>query len=140
MRHYRGYNREVHKDFKNWHAKKQKIHNDRPYVYFQEREIWFCMLGANVGYEQDGSGGEFMRPVVVVKKFNNEICFAVPLTKGKKKDKPYYFTFSFRTGVNSTALLSQMRLVDAKRLRYKVGTVAAGDFAKLKAKIRRLLA
>ncbi|OGG63381.1 hypothetical protein A3C21_02930 [Candidatus Kaiserbacteria bacterium RIFCSPHIGHO2_02_FULL_59_21] len=128
------------KDFQKWHDKKEKIHTGRPYVFFQEREVWFCSLGANVGYEQDGSGDEFLRPVVIVKKFNTEICFAVPLTKGKKKEKPYYFTFSFRPRVQSTGILSQMRLIDAKRLRYKVGTISEKAFGVLKAKIRRLLA
>jgi mRNA interferase MazF len=128
------------KDFKKWHRQKQEIHDEHPYVYFQEREVWFCTLGANVGYEQDGSGKEFLRPVVVVKKFNNEILFTVPLTKGKKKERSYYFTFSFRKKIISTAILSQMRLIDAKRLRYKVGTISKENFKRLKAKIRRLLA
>lgn len=109
-------------------------------MFFQEREIWFCSLGVNVGYEQDGSGEEFLRPVIIVKKFNNEIFFAVPLTRGKKKDRPFYFKFSFRARIQSIAILSQMRLIDAKRLRYKVGTVSEADFKALKSKIRRLLA
>ena len=128
------------KYFWKWHGKKEAIHTGRPYVFFQEREIWFCSLGVNVGYEQDGSGDEFLRPIIIVKKFNTEILFAVPLTKGKKKEKPFYFSFSFRPSVQSTAILSQMRLIDAKRLRYKVGTVPAGTFRALKAKIRRLFA
>lgn len=130
----------MEKDFKSWHKQKSDIHSSRPYVFFKEREVWFCMLGANVGYEQDGSGPEFLRPVVVLKKFNNEILFAIPLTRGKKKEKPYYFAFSFRRKVHSTAILSQMRLIDAKRLRYKVGTVSEHDFKALKTKIRQLLA
>lgn len=130
----------VKKDFKRWHEQKSKIQSERPYVFFQEREIWFCALGANVGYEQDGSGDEYLRPVVIVKKFNNEIFFAVPLTRGKKKDKPFYHSFSFRSKVTSTAILSQLRLIDAKRLRYKVGNVLTREFKELKAKIRRLLA
>lgn len=128
------------KDFQKWHKQKSEMHAEKPYVFFQEREVWFCALGVNIGYEQDGSGEEFLRPVVIVKKFNNEIFFAVPLTKGRKKDKPFYFPFSFRRGVQSIAVLSQLRLIDAKRLRYKVGTVSRDDFKQLKTKIRRLLA
>ena len=128
------------KDFKKWHDEKSTIHEKRPYVFFQEREVWFCSLGVNVGYEQDGSGAEFLRPIVVLKKFNTEILFAVPLTKGKKKERPFYFALSFRPRVRSTAILSQLRLLDAKRLRYKAGTVSEDVFKKLKAKIRQLLA
>jgi mRNA interferase MazF len=128
------------KDFKKWHSKKGDIHERRPYVFFQEREIWFCSLGANVGYEQDGAGDDFLRPVIITRKFNNEIFFAVPLTKGKKAEKPFYFSFSFRARSSSTAILSQLRLVDGKRLRYKIGSISMRDFKDLKAKIRRLLA
>jgi len=30
-------------------------------------------LGKNIGYEQDGNGSGFSRPVLVVKKFNNQM-------------------------------------------------------------------
>ena len=41
--------------------------------------------------------------------------------------------------LSSIAILSQLRLVDAKRLRYKIGTVPEGAFGDIKEKIRRLL-
>lgn len=127
------------KDFKKWHGQKQEIENDRPRVFFNEREIWFCYLGENVGYEQDGRGDEFLRPVVVLKKFNNEVLWATPLTKTKKKSK-YYFSFVFNAEKDmSVAILSQIRLVDAKRLKYKIGDIKISDFEILKNKIRQLL-
>ena len=128
------------KDFKNWHGQKQKIENDRPRVFFNEREIWFCYLGENVGFEQDGRGEEFLRPIIVLKKFNNEVLWTVPLTRTKKKGE-YYFRFSFSSGDDtSSAILSQVRLVDAKRLKYKIGSMKVSDFEILKNKIRQLLA
>jgi hypothetical protein len=40
------------KDFWHWHAKKLVMHiGDEQRVYFNEREIWWCSLGLNVGYE-----------------------------------------------------------------------------------------
>jgi len=128
------------KDFKKWHGQKQRVENERPRVFFNEREIWFCYLGENVGFEQDGRGEEFLRPVVVLKKFNNEVLWTVPLTRTEKKNK-YYFPFSFLEGKNiSVAILSQIRLVDAKRLKYKIGDMKVADFVTLKSKIRQLLA
>ena len=128
------------KDFKKWHGQKQRVENERPRVFFNEREIWFCYLGENVGFEQDGRGDEFLRPVVVLKKFNNEVLWTVPLTRTEKKNK-YYFPFSFLEGKNiSVAILSQIRLVDAKRLKYKIGDMKVADFVTLKSKIRQLLA
>ena len=128
------------KDFKNWHGQKIKIENDRPRVFFSEREIWFCYLGENVGFEQDGRGEEFLRPVIALKKFNNEVFWAIPLTKTKKKGK-YYLSFSFRGESEiSSAILSQIRLIDAKRLKYKIGDMKISDFENIKNKIRQLLA
>ena len=116
------------------------VEHERPRVFFNEREIWFCYLGENVGFEQDGRGAEFLRPVVVLKKFNHEVCWAVPLTRTKKRNK-YYFSFSFQKEEDtSVAILSQMRLVDAKRLKYKLGDMNRADFETLKSKIRQLLA
>lgn len=126
------------KDYQKWHERKTYIENDRPRVFFKEREIWFCYVGENVGFEQDGRGDEFLRPVIIIKKFNNEVLWVVPLTKIEKKNR-YYFSFTLN-GKASVAILSQMRLIDAKRLKYKIGNVKIEDFKELKSKIRQLLA
>ena len=130
----------IKKDFKKWHTNKTYVHNEKSRVFFQEREIWFCYLGENVGYEQDGRGDEFLRPIIVLKKFNKEILWAIPLTKKEKKDRPYYFVFPAKKGVKSTAILSQIRLIDAKRLKYKTGHLREDKFQQLKTKIKQLLA
>ena len=128
------------KDFRHWHDTKQVLHNEQARIFFKEREIWFCYLGENIGFEQDGRGNEFLRPVVVLKKFNNTIFWAVPLTKTEKLPHMYYFAFSFQASTASTAILSQLRLMDAKRLKYKSGTMTQTDFISIKTKIRQLLA
>jgi mRNA interferase MazF len=134
------------KDYKKWSPLKKRINNTegkRP--FFHEREIWFCHLGENVGFEQDGRGEDFLRPVIILRKFNNEIFWAIPLTKAKvgrqrnKKAEKYYFSFSFAEGVTSVAILSQIRLVDAKRLRYQGGEISAVDFQSLKEKLTAIL-
>lgn len=101
-------------------------------------EVWSCYLGANVGYEQDGKGDDFMRPVVVIKKFGADTFWGIPLTTKVKKDKSYFFTFTFIEGVVSTAVLSQIRLIDARRLGYLVGNIHIDDFEKLKKKLKEL--
>ena len=130
------------KDFATWHAKKTEVNALERRPFFHEREIWFCYLGANVGFEQDG-GEEFLRPVIVFRKFNNEIFWAIPLTKARKertqKTVPYYYSFSFIAGLVSVALLSQIRLIDARRLSRHIGTVNEADFESLKKKLKALL-
>ena len=131
------------KDYKKWHIKKTMINKIEPRPFFHEREIWFCYLGANVGFEQDGQGDDFMRPVLVIRKFNNEIIWVIPLTKSnktiKKKAERYYFSFCFLPNTKSLAILSQIRLVDARRLAYKIGEIGAKDFLELIKKLKALL-
>jgi mRNA interferase MazF len=133
----------MQKDFKNWHNKKEVLDKGLIRPFFHEREIWFCSLGANVGYEQDGNGEDFQRPVIILKKFNNEIFWGIPLTKLKRKinknsDK-YYFIFSFIKDVKSAAILSQIRLIDGKRLSRVIGFIAKDEFKILTKKLKELI-
>jgi mRNA interferase MazF len=69
------------KDYSEWHEKKTDIElSSETRVFFHEREVWWCSLGANVGFEQDGKGIKFARPVIVFKKFNKEVFWALPLS------------------------------------------------------------
>lgn len=126
------------KDFQKWHSKKAQIDNIEKRPFFHEREIWWCAVGANIGFEQDGGGRDFLRPIIVFKKFNNEIFWAIPLTHTQKKVK-YYFQFNIKKGMSSTAVLSQVRLIDARRLSHKLGDISDIDFEKLKKKFKAFL-
>ena len=127
------------KDYAVWHTEKANLQENKTRPGFYEREVWFCSMGTNIGYEQDGRGSKFLRPVVVIKKFNKEILWAIPLTTKEKQGK-YYFTFALGEGGLSTAILSQLRLIDAKRLEYKIGNISKSDFGILKLKLTQLIA
>lgn len=60
----------VMKDYKNWHNLKLKIENNgtKKKKKFREREIWWCSLGENIGFEQDGKNEKFERPILVLRK------------------------------------------------------------------------
>ncbi len=132
------------KNYHKWMPLKRGINNsDESRLFFHEREIWYSHLGENIGFEQDGRGEQFLRPVIILRKFNNDIFWGIPLTR-TKKNLPFYFTFIPRleTEANSegsTAVLSQIRLVDAKRLRRMIGYISAEDFRLLKKKLKALL-
>ena len=113
--------------------------DEKPRPGFHEREIWDCYLGENVGFEQDGKGDQFLRPVVILRKFNNEVLWAIPLTSAIKKS-PYYFVISFGEDTKkSSVILSQTRLIDAKRLAYTIGEVSKEEFEELKKKLKELI-
>jgi mRNA-degrading endonuclease toxin of MazEF toxin-antitoxin module len=126
------------KPFDRWNRKKKLINQKSERPLFNEREIWMCVLGINVGSEQDGSGSEFLRPIMIIKKFDDRTLWSVPLSK-KRKTGNYFYSFSFRKDIISTAVLLQLRLVDSFRLEYKLGTASEKDFQKIKHSLRRLL-
>lgn len=128
------------KDFGKWHNKKSIVDQIEKRPFFHEGEIWWCTIGINVGFEQDGSGEDYLRPVIVYKKFNNEIFWAIPLTHTDKKTE-YYFQLTTESGSpKSTAILSQIRLIDARRLSHKLGNnVNKDDFVALTKKFKALL-
>lgn len=132
------------KDYNVWTLIKKGLHNtDNLRLFFHEREVWYCHLGENIGFEQDGCDDTFLRPVVIIRKFNNDIFWGVPLTR-TQKDLPFYFAFKLRSEIEtvdgkSSAVLSQIRLIDAKRLRRMIGYISAKDFVLLKKKLIALL-
>ena len=106
------------KDFDAWHPIKKEINNSKSPLY-KEGEVWWCSLGINVGHEEDGKKERFSRPVLIVKKFNNYIFWALPLTT-KIKDIVYYHKVHFK-GKEQCVMLAQLRLLDSKRLTDKMG-------------------
>ncbi len=120
----------MQKDFQKWHSVKTDLQEQKSNVFFHEREIWWCAAGVNLGFEQDGSGERFLRPVVVIKKFNLDACIAVPLTARQKKGK-YYFPVGNIEEKEAVAILSQLRFIDRKRLAQKAGVLDEEIFKKL---------
>ena len=138
----------MEKDFDRWNEHKKALDgNPAPRVYVHERELWFIHLDTNIGFEQDGRGDESLRPVLVLRKFNNEVVWALPLTRRDKPGHPYYVSFDYVAFPevesaplrSSVAILSQLRLLDGKRFRYKIGMVPTEAFASINEKTRQLL-
>lgn len=123
---------------------KTEINNEKVRPFFHEREVWFSSLGENIGFEQDGSGEKFLRPMLVLQKFNNEVAWVLPLTRTEKTGK-YYFRISLTTDDGkiddrpSVVILTQIRLIDTKRLQYKVGNVVESEFVAIKEALVALL-
>jgi len=125
-------------DFDLWNKTKKNINSVDTKILFKERDIFYIKMGKNIGYEEDGKGENFSRPILVFKKFNSDVFLGLPLSKTKKEGK-YYFHFSFIEGTKSVGLLSQIRLFDGKRLMNKIGMINLEDYQDLKLKISHLL-
>lgn len=126
--------------FHDWHVVKDALHQKSPPpLFFKEREVWWCSLGANIGYEQDGKNTDFGRPILVTKKFNHDVLWALPITSKKKENHFHHQFDSFDTVMSGSVVLSQIRLLDAKRLIRKMGTFPLAHFMEVREKLRRFI-
>jgi mRNA interferase MazF len=108
------------KNFEEWNTKKQSIEKSTfSPAYFSEGEVWWLSIGINIGCEEDEKSQDYSRPVLIVKKFNNQIFIGIPLTT-QRKDNPYYIPISFGQKTGS-AMISQIRSFSSKRLTRKMG-------------------
>ena len=124
------------KDFDGWIAKKKEYHyRDSLPPLFKERDIWWVSIGVNVGFEEDGKHENFVRPVLILKKFNREIFLGVPLST-KLKDNKYYVPISVRQEIVS-AMTSQIRVFSSKRIWNKLAELDYNDFSKVLLKVRK---
>lgn len=121
----------MQRDFQTWHTKKSVLEHKLTQTFFHEREVWWCALGANIGFEQDGKGKDFARPVLIFRKFNNNVFLALPLTTKAKVGK-FYHPVTLGDDMQRRVILSQLRLVDGKRLLDKISVVSKAEFSQIK--------
>ena len=125
------------KDFDEWNKVKKNVNAYNNRRYYKAREIWWCKLGINIGFEQDGTGKEFDRPVLVIKRFNKDISIVAPLTTSNKNNK-YYISISKIGGKNAKVIISQIKLIDTKRFYKREAILDKETFNLIKKTIRNM--
>ena len=128
----------MEKEFWRWHRLETTIEHNGARPFFYPREIWFSALGINIGHEEDGKGSNFLRPVIVIKKLSSETFWAVPLTSRAKKG-PHDYEIETVQESRSTAILSQLRMLDSKRLVRKAGRISRRQLREIKENIKAML-
>lgn len=123
------------KDFDKWNSLKKKIDAEEidQNLYFYEREVWWCSLGVNISIESDGKNNNFERPVLIIKKFNGEMIWVLPLTS-KEKTGEFFLKIDHESGV-SWVNLSQIKTISTKRLLRKIGMIPEKEFSEVIMKI-----
>ena len=96
-------------------------------------------LGKNIGFEQNGGGGDnFSRPILIVKKFNNQMFWCVPLST-KQKSFDFYFNYTDPQEQRVSVILAQMKLLSIKRLRRKLYQLDENTLVEIKIKLKSFL-
>lgn len=127
----------MEKDFDRWNKIKKKTNEEQPRLY-TVREIWWCRFGVNVGTEQDGRGEWFVRPCVILRGFGPDACLVVPLTTSTREHSLRVYV-GYVNGREARANLSQIRVIDTRRLERKIGFLEKDDFADMRKAARALL-
>jgi mRNA interferase MazF len=124
------------KDFDSWNKIKKHRQDKNDLPLFSEREVWWCALGVNVGSEEDGKGKNYLRPVLILRKFNRSIFYGLPITSKSKEDT---FHIPIDSGnIKGSIILSQMRLIDARRLSHRMAKITGNELAEVKKKLKGL--
>jgi mRNA-degrading endonuclease toxin of MazEF toxin-antitoxin module len=131
--------RGMSKPFMDWHKKKTIINDEGEPKLYHQRDIWWCSLGVNVGFEQDGTGKAYERPVLILRGFSKNVCLIIPLTSKEKKTNKYYVPVGVVDGRPASAIVSQVRLIDTKRLINKVGVLDHNRFEVIRKAVKDLL-
>jgi len=84
------------------------------HVRYKEREVWWCQIGVNVGYEIFGKSNSFTRPILVLKKFSKFTFLGAPLSTAKPRF-PLHYSIEVNNRPN-IVMLDQLRTFDSRRL------------------------
>ncbi len=126
------------KDFDIWNEEKKRIHGEGRAPFYHAREIWWCALGINIGFEQDGSGRERNRPVLILKGLSADTCLIVPLTTSAN-NHTWRPSVGVIEGQDARAIISQMRVIDAKRLQRKITYLNKEIFEQIRKTVKEML-
>lgn len=127
-------------DFDQWNEVKKQIEMDvnKPKRFPKAGEVWMCAVGRNIGFEQNGSGANFSRPSLIVKKFNNQMFWTASLST-KQKEFDFYYNFVDPDNKKVSVILAQLKLVSVKRLKRKMYDIAPNDLNEIKMRLRNFL-
>ena len=126
-------------NFDSWNELKEKVdkETDEAEPISKKRRSVDGALGKNIGFEQNGSGDNFSRPVLIIKKFNNHMFWSIPLsTKQKKFDFYYNFT---DTNNNRVSVILATKTGEYKRLKRKLYELSDEKLKEIKDKLKTFL-
>lgn len=118
------------KDFDSWNTIKKRTNEEFPRLY-TVREVWWCRFGVNIGTEQDGKGENYLRPVIILRGFGANACLVVPLSTSSREHH-LRVSVGIVGGCMAQANLSQIRVVDTRRLVEKVGFLEKDIFMNIR--------
>lgn len=119
----------MEKEFDRWNEFKKSVHARSDNFGVHEREIWWVAFGINIGVEIDGKHTTFERPALVLRRFNREMAWVLPITSNIKNTK-FYEKITL-DGKEYFIALTQLRTVSTKRFLRKAEMILKVDFERI---------
>jgi mRNA interferase MazF len=118
------------KDYDDWNLHKKRIEESESSKTFYEREVWRVKFGLNIGSEINGRHEFYLRPAIVIRKFNKDMLLVVPTTTQDKNNK-YYLDVEGVEDKIYKSCVSQIKTISSKRLLRKIDTINKNDYLNL---------
>ena len=131
--------KEYFKKFNTWNEKKKFLEKRILPLdfFFLKGEVWWAALGVNIGHEIDGKNELFERPIIVLKKVNEDLLWALPITRSIRTEDEFYLMKYH--GKPQMILTSQIRMISSKRLLRLIFRIREEEFLIIKKKIEGIL-
>jgi mRNA interferase MazF len=121
----------------NWFEVKSSIGRNNPKPpMVKEGEIWWCRVGENIGTEINGKGDNFTRPVLIQTKLSNKNFLIIPISTQIKQGS--WFVKFKHNEVDQIAILSQIKIIDYRRLKNKIGQLDKQIFDNINSQMLQL--
>lgn len=123
-------------DYNLWNVAKIQTATAKP-KNIQNGYIYWTKIGKNVGCEVFGKNADFIRPVLVIKRFSikSSLFLGIPLSS-KIKNNPQSYIFTDSKGKKQNALLNQMRVFDTRRIVSRCSKINENELQKIRDKIK----
>lgn len=127
----------MRKDFDKWNILKKSIEDTNLEIFANQREIWWCHIGINVGSEVCGKNNPFERPVLILKVFTKNLVLVAPLSSKKKETENH---IEVRVGKNvSYLMVEHIKTISTKRLSRKISKMDKTVFFEIYQKCKELI-
>ncbi len=130
-------------DFNKWNKIKKDVSMKLISPNCKAREVWWCTIGKNIGVEQSCKDDTFSRPVLVIKVFNRDMFWGLPITSSNSNDKKsnskFHYDVSGVPKLKGYVTISQLRTFDNKRLIRKIVKIEKEMLEEIKEKIIDIL-
>lgn len=103
----------MQKEYDKWNEIKKVTSVRDKFPLIKIGDVYWCRVGLNIGNEFDGKNENFVRPVLVIKKFTRTLAFVIPLTTKMHKGD-WYFDIEIENR-KVQAILNQGKPIDIRR-------------------------